>query len=80
MRRRSAWLGLYAVAMAFVEAAVVVDLRALLLSARILLPLVPMPAAMAAVEIAREAATVVMILAVAVLAAGGWMEAFLLYA
>jgi enamine deaminase RidA (YjgF/YER057c/UK114 family) len=54
MRRRSAWLGLaYAVAMAFVEAAVVVDLRALYYPRGFAFPLVPMPAAMAAVEIAR---------------------------
>ncbi len=80
MRRRLAWLGLYAVAMAFVEAAVVVDLRALYYPRGFGFPLVPMPAAMAAIEVAREAATVVMILAVAVLAATGWMEAFLFFA
>jgi hypothetical protein len=78
--RRLAWLGLYAVAMAFVEAAVVVDLRALYYPRGFGFPLVPMPAAMASIEIAREAATVVMILAVAALAAGGPLETFLLFA
>jgi len=80
IRRRLAWLGLYAVAMAFVEAAVVVDLRALYYPGGFGFPLAPMPPGMATIEIAREAATVVMILAVAVLAAGSRMEAFLLFA
>ena len=80
MRRRLGWLGVYAVAMAFVEAAVVVDLRALYYPRGFGFPLVPMPAARAAIEIAREAATMVMILAVAILAGRGRMESFLLYA
>jgi hypothetical protein len=66
--------------MAFVEAAVVIDLRALYYPRGFGFPLVAMPAAMASIEIAREAATVAMILAVSVMAAGGAMEAFLLFA
>jgi hypothetical protein len=80
VKRRLWWLGLYAVAMAFVEAAVVVDLRALYYPRGFEFPLVAMPAAMASIEIAREAATVAIILAVAALAAGGPMETFLLFA
>jgi hypothetical protein len=80
VRRRLAWIGLYAVAMSFVEAAVVVDLRALYYPSGFGFPLVPMPAEMATIEVAREAATILMILAVAVLAASSRMEAFLLYA
>lgn len=71
MKRRLIWVALYAIAMAFVEAAVVVYLRALLDATRA--DQVP------GVEIGREAATIVMLLAVAVLAGGELRERFLVF-
>jgi hypothetical protein len=66
--------------MAFVEAAVVIDLRALYYPRGFGFPLVPMPAAMAGIEVCREAATILMIFVVSVLASKGWMETFLHFA
>ncbi|HEY6108335.1 MAG TPA: hypothetical protein VIV56_05450 [Gemmatimonadales bacterium] len=71
MNRRLIWVALYAIAMAFVEAAVVVYLRALLDAT----PVDRIPG----VEIAREAATIVMLLAVGVLAGGELRERFLVF-
>lgn len=79
MKRRLAWIALFAVAMAYLEAAVVVYLRAIYYPAGFAFPLVALPARMAIVEMAREAATVVMILAVAVLAGSDRWERFLLF-
>jgi hypothetical protein len=80
MSRRLLWLAVYAVAMAFLEAAVVVYLRVICYTHGFAFPLVVIPAPMALIEIAREAATIVMILAVAVLAAADRWGAFLLFA
>jgi hypothetical protein len=66
--RRLPWLVLYAVAMAYVEAAVVVYLRAISYPQGFAFPLSPMPPDMAGIEIGREAATLVMLLGVAMLA------------
>ncbi|MEE2897699.1 MAG: hypothetical protein VX815_04440 [Gemmatimonadota bacterium] len=64
---------LYAVAMGYLEAVVVVYLRELYYPEGFSFPLKPMDDAMVAVEIGREAATVVMIFAVAWAAArSGW--------
>jgi len=72
------WLAAYAVAMALVEAAIVVHLRHVyyLENPRALFPLQLLSADDLALELAREAATVVMILAVAVLAARSGMRRF----
>ena len=59
--RRYAWLTIFAIAMAYLEAAVVVYLRALYYPQGFDFPLVLIPAREAAVEIAREAATIVML-------------------
>ena len=77
MSRRNAWLAVFAAAMAYLEAAVVLYLRALYYPAGFTFPLVPLPARMAIIEIAREAATVVMILGVAALAGADRWERFL---
>lgn len=61
------WLVVYAVAMAYLESAVVVYLRAIYYPNGFEFPLVSMPGPMVAIEIGREAATVVMLLAVAML-------------
>ena len=72
------WLGLYALAMALVEAAIVVHLRHLYspLDPQRLFPLVLLSHADLALELARELATVVMIVVVAVLAERGWARRF----
>jgi hypothetical protein len=54
--------------MAYVESAVVVYLRALYYPQGFAFPLAPLPPGMVAIEIGREAATLVMLLAVAMLA------------
>jgi len=79
MARRAAWLVVYAVAMAYVEAAVVVYLRALYYPQGFAFPLAPMPVVMAAVEIGREAATLVMLLGVSMLAGADRRERFLAF-
>src|SRR5262245_56965433 len=68
MRRALPWVITYAAAMAYVEAAVVVYLRAIYYPDGFAFPLAPMPPGMAAIEIGREAATLVMLLGVAMLA------------
>jgi hypothetical protein len=79
MGRRVAWLTIYAVAMAYVESAVVVYLRALYYPHGFDLPLIPMPPAMAAIEIGREAATLIMLLGVAALGSADRWEWFLAF-
>jgi len=78
-RRRLIWVTAYAVAMAFLEAAVVVYLRTIYYPHGFALPLVIIQPHMAAIEIGREAATLVMLLAVAVLAGTDRWERFLLF-
>jgi len=80
LQRRLAWLALYALAMGWLEAAVVVYLRAIFYPGGFGFPLAPLPPAMAAIEVGREAATLVMILAVAAVAAAGAWGAFLNFA
>jgi hypothetical protein len=78
-RRRLIWVTAYAVAMAFLEAAVVVYLRTIYYPHGFALPLVIIEPHMAAIEIGREAATLVMLLAVAALAGADRWERFLLF-
>jgi hypothetical protein len=68
-RRRLAWLAVFAVAMAWFEAALVVYLRALIYpdNAQSIFPLRLMPAPLVGVELGRELATMAMLVAVAVL-------------
>ncbi len=73
------WLVTYAIAMAYVEAAVVVYLRALYYPRGFAFPLAPLPPAMVAIEIGREAATLVMLLGVAMLAGRERWERFLAF-
>jgi hypothetical protein len=79
MRRRTTWLTIYAVAMAYVESAVVVYLRALYYPHGFDLPLLPMPPAMVTIETGREAATLIMLLGVAALASADRWEWFLAF-
>jgi hypothetical protein len=78
-RRLLPWLVTYAVAMAYVESAVVVYLRAIYYPQGFTFPLAPLPPGMAAIEIGREAATVVMLLGVAMLAGRERWERFLAF-
>jgi hypothetical protein len=73
------WLILYAVAMAYVESAVVVYLRALYYPDGFAFPLAPLPPGMVGIEIGREAATLAMLLGVAVLAGAERWERFLAF-
>jgi hypothetical protein len=68
VRRRIVWLIIFAVAMAYVESAVVVYLRTIYYPQGFSFPLVLLPPGMVAIEIGREAATLVMLLGVAMLA------------
>jgi hypothetical protein len=79
MRRRLAWLTVYAVAMAYLESAVVVYLRAIYYPQGFDFPIAPMPPAMMAIEVGREAATLVMLIGVAALAGADRWEAFLAF-
>ena len=77
--RRLAWTGLFAVTMAYVESAVVVYLRAIYYPGGFSFPITILPDAMAAVEIGREAATILMLVAFAALAGADLWERFLLF-
>ena len=65
---RVAWLTIFAAAMAYVESAVVVYLRAMYYPQGFDFPLVSIPPAMLVIEMGREIATLTMLLGVAVLA------------
>jgi hypothetical protein len=77
-RLKIVWLAAYALAMALVEAAIVIHLRQLYYPADpcTLFPLAPLSPADLTLELARELATVIMILAVAALAERGFMRRF----
>jgi hypothetical protein len=79
MGRRLTWLTIYAVAMAYVESAVVVYLRAIYYPHGFDFPLALMPAGMVAIETGREAATLLMLLGVAALACADRWELFLAF-
>src|SRR5262245_53620392 len=78
--RRVAWVGVYAIAMALVEAAVVVYLRSMYPGGE---PIAALNSVVTTkfigIELAREAATMVMLVAVAALAARGAWERFLYF-
>ena len=79
MKRRVLWLGAYAVAMGYLEAAVVVYLRSIYYPDGFTFPLAGMPDRMALIEVTREAATIVMIVGVAALAGTDRWERFLCF-
>jgi hypothetical protein len=79
MGRRLTWLTTYAVAMAYLESAVVVYLRALYYPRGFDFPFAPMPSGIATLEMGREAATILMLLGVAALAGGDRWERFLAF-
>ena len=79
MRRRLTWLTIYAAAMAYVESAVVVYLRAVYYPHGFDFPLASMPPGMLAIEVGREAATLIMLLGVAALTGADRWERFLAF-
>jgi hypothetical protein len=78
-RRLVLWLTAFCVAMAYLESAVVVYLRALYYPNGFDFPLQPMPPAMAAIEVGREAATVVMLLGIAMVSAADRWQRFFVF-
>jgi len=79
--RNALWVSCYAIAMAAVESAVVVYLRALHTGAAPLSVLqYQLPAHLLAIEVAREAATLVMLIAVAAVASRNAWEGLLYFA
>lgn len=68
VRGRLIWTAVFGAAFGWVEAAVVVYLRAIVYPGGFALPLAPIEPPLAVVELAREAATLVMLAAVAMLA------------
>src|SRR4051812_23391169 len=80
-RRHTFWVALFAIAMAAVESAVVVYLRALHIGPAPLSVLqYDLPTRLLAIEVAREGATLVMLIAVAAIAGRNAWERFLYFA
>jgi hypothetical protein len=77
--RRIAWLIIFAVAMAYVESAVVVYLRTIYYPQGFAFPLVLLPPGMVAIEMGREVATLVMLLGVAMLAGADRRDRILVF-
>jgi hypothetical protein len=77
--RRTTWLVLFAVAMGFLEAAVVVYLRELYYPDGFRLPFVPLPDRILWTELGRELATLIMLLAVAMIAGRDRLDRFFVF-
>ena len=77
--RRALWLTVFAVSMGLLEAAVVVYLRELYYPAGFRFPIVLLPERIAIVEILREASTILMLAAVAVLAGQDAIDRFFVF-
>jgi len=67
-RRTFLWVTVFAIAMGFLETAVVIYMRLLLYPKGFAFPLAPIPSSLMLVEILREAATIIMLLGIGVLA------------
>ena len=78
-RRRLTWIAVYAIAMAYLESAVVVYLRAIYYPDGFAFPIRLIPDAMAAIEVGREAATIVMLAALAMAVGSGRWQRFLIF-
>ena len=76
IRKTLFWVALFGIAMGFLESAVVIYLRKLYYPDGFTFPLTPMPNDIAVVEIWREAATIVMLIAVGILAGKNRAEKF----
>src|SRR5690349_1048470 len=76
LRRSLLWLTLFSIAMGFLESAVVIYLRALYYPHGFEFPLVLMPNTMAGVELLREAATIVMLVSIGIIAGRNTAQRF----
>jgi hypothetical protein len=79
MTRRIVWLTLFALTMAYIESAVVVYLRELYYPGGFRFPIVIIMDRLAAIEIGRELATILMLLAVGMLTGADRWERFLFF-
>jgi len=79
LSRRLLWLAIYAVAMAYVESAVVVYLREIYYPKGFAFPIVIIADWMAAIEVGREAATLLMLAGVSLLTGRSPWERFLFF-
>jgi hypothetical protein len=68
LRNQFIWITIFAISMGFLESAVVVYLREILYPEGFRFPLSPIPASLAVTELFREAATMVMLVSIGVLA------------
>jgi len=80
VKHRTPWIALYAVAMGFFEAAVVVYLRELYYPDGFRLPLLVLPDHISLIEVVRELTTLLMIFAVAMLAGSDRGDRFFVFA
>jgi len=62
------WITIFAIAMGFLETAVVIYMRALLYPNGFAFPLAPIPSSLALVEVLREAATLIMLIGIGIIA------------
>ena len=76
LRKSLFWLTIFSVAMGFLESAVVIYLRALYYPHGFTFPLTPIPPDMADVEFLREAATIVMLLSIGIIAGKNTAQRF----
>ena len=76
MRRKLMWMTVFAIAMGFFEAAVVIYLRRIMYPAGFAFPLAPIEKGLALTEILREAATLIMLLSAGVVAGRYFAERF----
>ena len=76
LRSKIIVISLFAIAMGFLETAVVIYMRELLYPEGFAFPLVPIPANLALTEILREAATLIMLLTIAIIAGKSFSERF----
>lgn len=79
LRRKFFWLTAFGIAMGFLESAVVVYLRKLYYPADFHFPLTPMEPSIGAVEVYREAATIIMLLAVGILTGKNISQKFAIF-
>src|ERR1035437_10974400 len=73
------WTGIFAAAMAFLESAVVVYLRALYYPEGFVFPLKMMDQQILVTEIFREAATIVMLFTIGVISTKSWISRFAVF-
>ena len=73
------WTGIFAAAMAFLESSVVVYLRALYYPEGFVFPLKMMDERILVTEIIREAATIVMLFTIGVIAVKNWLSRFAIF-